>query len=90
MCGHTVAEHRIYSSMEFTAQKKKKLFKSVAVPEAFKRILVDNVGPRASSELMEDLTVQSHHCIRKKNVILIKIITVVHVGTVMSNCFCVP
>lgn len=52
--------------MESTAQKKKKLFKSIAVPEAFKRILVDNVGPRASSELMEDLTVQSHHRIRKK------------------------
>lgn len=66
MCGHTVVEDRIYGSAEFTAPKKKTEFKYGAAHKYFKHILIDNVGPRPSSELMKDLTVQSSHCFRKK------------------------
>lgn len=86
MCGHTVAQHSIYGSVEFTALKKRKEFKSGAAREDFKRVLIDIVGPRPSSELMEDLTVRSRHCIRKEK----------HYSdgnsccvTRRSSCFCV-
>lgn len=66
VCGHTVAEHRNSGSAEFTALKKKKEFKSGDAQEDFKRILIDDVGSRPSSELIEDLTLRSRLCIREK------------------------
>lgn len=91
MCGHTVAEHSNYGSVEFTAWKKKREFKSGAAREDFKRILINNVGPCPSSEFMEDLTVLERHCIRKKPkkiIILMETIAALRVGAVTSNCFC--
>lgn len=58
----TLAEHNIYGSVGFTARNKKE-FKSGATHEDFKCILIDNVGHVKASELMEDLTVRSRHCI---------------------------
>lgn len=82
--------HRVYGSAEFAALKKKTEFKPGDAQEGFKRILIDDVGSRPSSELMEDLTVRSRLCMRQKknNIILRRIIAVLHVKADISIYFC--
>lgn len=79
--------HRVYGSAEFAALKKKKEFKPGDAQEV-KCILIDDVGSCPSSELMEDLTARSRLCM-KKNIILRRIIAVLHVEADIFIYFCV-